>query len=74
MLLVLWAYRTTSKKIMWNTPFRLVYGKEAIIPMEFLVPSLDVTFFTKMMDKGAFKNRLNELMQLEEDGFLAGFH
>nr|XP_009801046.1 PREDICTED: uncharacterized protein LOC104246848 [Nicotiana sylvestris] len=31
---VLWAYRTTSKTSMGETPFSLVYGVEALIPVE----------------------------------------
>jgi hypothetical protein len=37
---VLWAYKTTSKKLKGHTPFRLVYGQEAMMPMEFILPSL----------------------------------
>ena len=37
---VLWAYRTTCKLLMGQTLFKLVYGKEAIMPMEYIVPSL----------------------------------
>ena len=32
-LLVLWAYHTTCKKLTGKTPFQMVYGKEAIMPM-----------------------------------------
>ena len=31
---VLWAYRTTPKTATQETPYSLVYGSEAIIPME----------------------------------------
>ncbi|XP_075081667.1 uncharacterized protein LOC142166396 [Nicotiana tabacum] len=31
---VLWAYRTTTKSIMGKIPFSLVYGAEALIPVE----------------------------------------
>lgn len=36
----LWAYRTAFKITTKPTPFRLAYGKEAIMPFEFMVPAL----------------------------------
>ncbi|KAL3685159.1 hypothetical protein R1sor_003181 [Riccia sorocarpa] len=38
----LWAYRTTFKVTTGQTPFQLVYGQEAILPVEFLIPTLRV--------------------------------
>ena len=32
---VLWAYRTSYKKATNHTPFKLVYGQEAIVPLHF---------------------------------------
>ena len=31
---VIWAYRTTPRSLTGETPFRLTYGMDAVIPME----------------------------------------
>jgi hypothetical protein len=71
---VLWAYRTTCKKLTMQTPFKLVYGLEVVVPMEYLVPSLRIVAFTDMDDTGVVRERLAQLVELEEDRFIAGFH
>jgi hypothetical protein len=55
---MLWAYRNTCKKLTMQTPFKLVYGLEAVVPMEYLVPSLRITTFIDMDDTGAVQERL----------------
>ena len=37
---VLWAYRTTARTATGETPFSLTYGTEAMIPVEYGMPSL----------------------------------
>ena len=71
---VLWAYRTTCKKLTGHTPFSLVYGQEAVMPMEYILPSLRVTQITGMTDIATVEERLAQLLTLEEDRFIAGFH
>ena len=64
----------TCKKQMGKTPFRLVYGVEAIMPMEYIMPSLHIAALIGMMDRRALGERLAQLDELEEERFLAGFH
>ncbi|XP_050264200.1 uncharacterized protein LOC126708447 [Quercus robur] len=48
---VLWAYRTTARTPTGETPFRLTYGAEAVIPVEVGVTSIR---------RGAFREGLND--------------
>ena len=42
--------------------------------MEYIVPSLRVAALTDMTDEEALKERLLQLVGLEEDPFIVGFH
>jgi hypothetical protein len=66
---MLWAYRTIRKKLTMQTPFKLVFCLEAVVPMKYLVPSLRIVAFTDMDDTGVSQERLVQLMELEEDRF-----
>lgn len=47
---VLWAYRTTYKVTMGQTTFQLMYGEEAMVLVEFMVPSLRITNENRLGD------------------------
>ena len=55
---VIWAYRTTCKKLTMKNPFKMVYGLEEVVPMEYLVPSLKIATFIDMDDTGIIQERL----------------
>ena len=52
----------------------MVYGKEAIMPMEYIVPSLRIAAFTNMAEPDIMEEHLAQLVALEEDRFIANFH
>lgn len=62
---VLWAYRMTCKKSTGQTPFRLVYGIKEVMPMEYILPSLQIAALTEMLDHEALEEWLAQIMELE---------
>ena len=61
---ILWAYRTTCKRLKQKTPFKLVYGKEVVIPMEYIVHIMHIEVATGMNEKGPVEERLAQLLYL----------
>ena len=51
-----------------------MYGHEAIVPLEYLIPSLCIATITNMIERGAAQERLSQLMGLEEYMIIVGFH
>ena len=61
----LWAYRVAYKPRLHTTPFNLVFGLNAILPIEFLLQTLRIA--EKLEWTGhELSERLNELEQLGE--------
>jgi hypothetical protein len=61
----LWAYQTSVKSATGFMPFQLVYGVEAILPIECEIPSLKLA--VKLLpNTSAEEKRLLYLMRLDE--------
>jgi hypothetical protein len=65
---------TTTKKLHRYTSFHIVYGKEVVVPAEFITPSLYIAQATRITDKESVAERLAELQELEETRFMVDFH
>ncbi|XP_057730395.1 uncharacterized protein LOC130945704 [Arachis stenosperma] len=63
---VLWAYRTTPQFATGETPFRLAYGVEAIIPVEINEQSLRVSFYDEVGNVQGHKEELELLPEVRE--------
>ena len=46
MLGILWAMRTTVKDATGHTPFSLVYGSEAVLPVEIGIPYTRISYYS----------------------------
>ncbi|XP_061999282.1 uncharacterized protein LOC133716611 [Rosa rugosa] len=62
----LWAYRTTYRTPTKATPYSLVYGVEAVLPLEKQIPSLRIALQDGLTDEENAKLRLQELKALDE--------
>ena len=61
----LWAYRTSFKVSTQFTPFHLVYGQEALLPIEVEIPSYQLLIKAKEGPQERWERRLADLHKLE---------
>ena len=64
MNVALWAYRTSFRTSLGCTPFHLVHGEEALLPIEVELSSLRVLLHSQKKGKGALKECLLDLERL----------
>ncbi|KAL0416162.1 UNVERIFIED_CONTAM: hypothetical protein Slati_3448100 [Sesamum latifolium] len=62
----LWAYRTTIRTPTQSTPYALVYGVEAVLPLEQQIPSLRMAIQEGLTEEENARIRLEELEALDE--------
>ncbi|RDY12617.1 gag-pol, partial [Mucuna pruriens] len=59
-------YRTSVQTSTGATPYSLVYGTEAILPIEFKIPSLRVLAKVELEEAEWIQQRLNQLSMIDE--------
>lgn len=63
---VLWAYRTTPRKVTQQSPYSLVYIMEAVTPMELIQPSLRVMSYAIGSNNKACATELDFITEARE--------
>ena len=63
---VLWAYKTTTRTPTGETPFRLTYGTEAVIPAEVGVTSVRRGTFNEECNKDKLRLNLDCLNEVRD--------
>ena len=63
---VLWAYRTIVRTPTKETPFKLTFGTEAVIPVEIGLTTLRTTFHKEEENEGQFRLNLDLLDEIRE--------
>ena len=63
---VLWAYRTTARTVMGETPFKLTYGIGAVIPIEVGITSIRREMFHEENNDNQLRVNLDCLNEVRE--------
>ena len=64
---VLWAYRTTARTPTAETPFRLTYGTEAVIPVKVGVTSIRRGMFSEGLNDNELRLNLDFLDEVRDN-------
>ena len=62
----MWAYRTTWCNTTGFSPYKLVYGKSVVFPIEFEIKTMRTTMEENVDLTEAQKNWMNQLNELDE--------
>ncbi|XP_074300852.1 uncharacterized protein LOC141632183 [Silene latifolia] len=70
----LWGYRTSIRTATGATPYYLVYGMEAVQPVELEVPSLMILLESQVPEADWVQARYDSLIMLDECRLNASYH
>ena len=71
---VLWAYWTTYKRETNQTPFKLVYGQEVVVPLHFRQHTIEIVEVLTLDIGEAKHERLFQIQKLKEDKIISLQH
>ena len=74
MLFALWGYRTSIRSFTRVTPYSLVYGMEAVLPIEMGVRSLRTVLESEIPEADWLQSRFDQLCMLDEKRLKALYH
>ena len=66
-MFALWADRITQKASIGSSPFNLVYGKEAVLPTNLVLPSLALVQYIEETPSSSVQLRHDQILKLEEE-------
>eukprot|EP00253_Pinus_taeda_P031666 PITA_31666 len=67
LIFALWADRITQKASIGSSPFKLVYGKEAVLPTNLILSSLALVQFIEENPSSSLQLRHDQIVKLEEE-------
>ncbi|XP_075658976.1 uncharacterized protein LOC142628824 [Castanea sativa] len=70
----MWGYRTSIRASTGATPYSLVYGSEAVLPIEVEIQSLRVLVETEVLEKDWAKARYKKLTLINEKRARTQYH
>ena len=74
LLFALWGYRTSIRVSTGATPYSLVYGSKAVLPIEVEIQSLKVLVENKVLEEDWAKTRYEQLALIDEKRARAQYH
>eukprot|EP00253_Pinus_taeda_P015863 PITA_15863 len=67
LIFALWADKITQKASIGSSPFKLVYGKEAVLPTNLILPCLALVQFIEESPSSSLQLRHDQILKLEEE-------
>eukprot|EP00253_Pinus_taeda_P016073 PITA_16073 len=67
LIFALWADKITQNASIGSSPFKLVYGKQAVLPTNLILPSLALVQFIEEKPSSSLQLRHDQILKLEEE-------